>query len=284
MSITQLQRKHHQGGRTSPSFGMLVTTGLAALAAVYFLLPLVWVAIASTKDGNQLYSTPMFGFPNPIHFWENVTQTLTVDNGIFRIWYLNSIFYATTTAVLSTLCSFLCGYALAKYDFKLRNMFSWLVLAALFLPSSALALPTFLVVRDLGLINTYSGVIVPMVMSPFGAYFMRVYIGDAIPDLLLDSARVDGAGEWRMVWTIGFPIVRPGIFTVFLLAFVAAWNNFFLPLLTLNDARLYPVILGMQNFPDTIMGSLLSILPAIVLFSFVSRGIKSGILSGGLKL
>jgi multiple sugar transport system permease protein len=158
------------------------------------------------------------------------------------------------------------------------------VLVSLLLPTAALALPTFLILRDMGLIDTRASVILPMIMSPFGAYFMRVYIAGAIPDLLLDSARVDGAGEWRIVWAIAFPIALPGIVTVFLLAFVTSWNNFLLPLLTLSNSRLFPVILGLQSFPDTIMGSFLSILPVIALFIFLRRFITAGVLSGGLKM
>ena len=284
MTITSLQRLHHKSTTRPARIGVWLGTAFMGVAAAYFLLPLVWIAIANTKTGSQLYNSPMFLPSSLSQFMNNLSFTLTVNHGIYRVWYVNSLLYSSTAAILSSLVSFLCGFALSKYSFRFRRLFSLLVIIALMLPTAALVVPTFLVLRDMGLINTRAGVILPMIMSPLGTYFMRVYLGGAIPDLLLDSARVDGASEWRIIWRIALPIAFPGMVTVFLLAFVVTWNSYFLPLIILNDSRLFPVVLGLQNFPDPLMGSFLSVLPVIGLFVFLNRFISSGLLSGGLKM
>ena len=283
MEITRLQRMHH-GSRRMRGLGAAAGTALMALAAAYSLFPVAWLAVAATKDGAQLYNTPMFAFPRHFHFLGNLRAALRFNHGIFAVWCLNSAIYSSVTAALSCLFSALCGYSLAKFRFRLRGMFFSLVLVSLLLPSAALALPTFLIVKNMGLINTYPGVILPMIASPFGAYFMKVYADGAIPDALLDSARVEGAGEWRIFWRIALPIIRPGVAALFLIAFVSSWNNFLLPLLILSSARLFPLTLGLRIFPETIMGSFLSILPTIALFAFLGRSISAGALSDGLKI
>lgn len=282
MIIGQLQRQNH--AKRTISLSRTLGIGFMGIISIYFLIPLVWLALATTKSGSELYYRPMFSLGSLSNFMQGLHFTLTVNQGIFGVWYRNSIIYSTVSATLSMFTSTLCGYSLAKHDFKFRKFFFALILISLLVPTATLALPTFLFIRDLGLINSYAGVILPMTVSPFGTYFMRVYLGQAIPDVLLDSARVDGAGEWRIFWRIGFPIARSGAATVFLIAFVTSWNNFFLPLLTLNNQRLFPLVLGLQSFPNQIMGSFLSICPTIILIIFLRNFASTGMLSGGIKM
>lgn len=267
------------------------------LMAVYMLMPLAWLVVASTKGNQTLYATPGFWFGPHIQFLDNVSWLLTYQDGIFPRWAINSVIYAVVTASLSTLLSTMAGFVFAKYDFVGKRAIFMLILGSLMVPSAALVLPIFLFVKVLGLINTYAGVIVPLLANPFGVYFMRTYIGGAIPDDLLDAARVDGATELRLFTQIVLRIVAPGLFTLFLLTFVGVWNNFLLPLVILSDDHLFPLTLGLAVwnstannagsgqplYPLVITGSLFSILPLIVLFLYVRRYIISGIMLGSLK-
>ena len=282
--ITSLQRSHHRGNSSVRSIGIIISTGFMALMAIYFLIPLVWLAVATTKNNIQLNNATIFSLPHHLYFLDNLNSTISFDGGIFGRWYLNSAIFSSVTAFVSCLVSILCGYALSKYRFRLHRVLLICILISLLIPNSTLTVPIFLVVKSIGLINTYPGVIIPMIASPFGAYFMKVYIDDAIPDVLLNAARTDGAGEWRILWQIVIPCTLPGSATLFLIAFMGSWNNFFLPLLILNSVQLFPVTLGLQMFPDKIMGSFLSIFPMMVLFIFLRKVISGGILSGSLKM
>jgi len=161
-----------------------------------------------------------------------------------------------------------------------------------------MCIPIFLMERSLGLINSYFGVILPMLCSPFGVYFMSVYTKEALSSEILDSGRVDGANEWMIFYRIVIPIIQPGLVTLFLIIFIGTWNNFFLPLIVLSDSKLYPLTLGLyiwaQNMvsPDgallplyalIICGSFVCIFPMLILFPILRKYITAGISFGGVK-
>ncbi len=267
------------------------------LMAVYMIMPLAWLVFASTKGNQTLYSTPGFWFGPNIQFLTNVHWLVTYQDGIFVRWAINSVIYAVVTASLSTLLSTMAGFVFAKYHFTGKRVIFFVILGSLMVPPAALVIPVFLFVKTLGLINTYAGVILPLLANPFGVYFMRTYIGGTIPDELLDAARVDGASEVLLFRRIVLRIVTPGLITLFLISFVGVWNNFFLPLVILSDDHLFPLTLGLAVwnstasnagsgqplYPLVITGALFSIAPLIVLFLYLRRYIISGILQGGLK-
>ena len=136
--------------------------------------------------------------------------------------------------------STLCGYGLAKYRFRLRRAVLGLVVGALIVPATTLVVPLFLLEHDVGLTNTYQGVVLPLMVYPFGVYFMSIFAADAVPDTLIDSCRIDGAGEFYTFWRIGRPILMPGMVTLFLLSFIGTWNNYFLPLVLLGSETALP--------------------------------------------
>jgi multiple sugar transport system permease protein len=272
--------------------------GLALLLmAAYTLLPLVWLVFASTKGNQTLYSTPGFWFAPTNEFFTNVHWLLSYDGGIFVRWVLNSILYATVTASLATLIAAMAGFAFAKYDFLGKRVIFTLILGSLMVPSAALVIPTFLFVKALGLIDTYAGVIIPLLVSPFGVYFMRVYIAGTVPDELLDAGRIDGASEVALFRAVVLRVITPGLITLFLISFVGIWNNFFLPLVVLSDEHLFPLTLGLALwnstatnaasgqplYPLVITGALFSIVPLIVLFLYLRRYIMTGLFLGSLK-
>jgi multiple sugar transport system permease protein len=270
------------------------------IVACYFMLPIFWILIASTKSANDLSSTGIFSLPGKIHFFENLRLLATYQHGVYWLWFLNSAIYSVTVAVLTCIVSAMAGFALAKYDFRGRNGVFLLVIASLMIPGTVTAIPLFIVEKALGLVNTYAGVILPLIASPFGVYFLRIYIQDVVPNDLMDAARVDGASSARLFWSIVFPVIRPALVTLFLICLVGTWNNFFLPLVLLNNQSMYPLPVGIESlmslintpeaamtvplYPLIITGSLISIAPMIIGFILFRKQIVTGLIQGSVKL
>jgi multiple sugar transport system permease protein len=273
-----------------------IGTVVAALAAIYVLAPIYWLVVASSKNTSQLFSSSAFLPAGHLSWASNFRLLFTVDGGYFKYWIVNSIIYAVVTAALATAVSTLCGYALAKYRFRARKLVFGLVVGSLLVPSTALVVPLFLLEHDTGLINSYQGVILPLLVYPFGVYLMSLFAADAVPDSLVDAARVDGAGEFRAFWRVSRPLLMPGMVTLFLLSFVGTWNNYFLPLVLLGSTTRFPLTVGLSTwaselnlagagqplYPEVILGSLVSVLPMLILFPFLQKYIARGLAFGAI--
>jgi multiple sugar transport system permease protein len=275
----------------------VLLTVLLWLCVLYFVLPLWWLLVSSTKDNSALFSTFGLWFGGGFSFAENVETLFTVRDGIFLRWLVNTLVYSLTAAAGATLLATMAGYAFAKYDFPGKKVLFSATLGAVMIPLTALALPTYLLFSQAGLTDTPWAVIIPSLVSPFGVYLMRVYSADAIDDSLIEAARVDGAGEFRIFAQVGLRLLGPGLVTVFLFSLVATWNNYFLPLIMLNTSDLYPVTVGLAQlqaaasagggsqalFSTVITGSFVSILPLIIAFLFLQRYWQSGLATGSVK-
>ena len=267
------------------------------LCVLYFLLPLWWLFVSATKDNAALFSTFGLWFGGDFSLWQNLHALFTVRDGIFVRWMVNTLFYSVSAALGATLLATMAGYAFAKYEFPGKKALFSATLGAVMIPLTALALPTYLLFSKAGLTDTPWAVIIPSLVSPFGVYLMRVYAADAIDDSLLEAARVDGAGEFRIFRQVGLRLLGPGLVTVFLFSLVATWNNYFLPLIMLNSSDLYPITVGLAQlqsaasagggsqalFSTVITGSFVSILPLVIAFLFLQRYWQSGLASGGVK-
>jgi multiple sugar transport system permease protein len=262
-------------------------------ASIYFVLPLWWVLVASTKDRADLTNTGGLWFSD-VNLGDNVSQLLSRDDGIFWRWALNSVIYAGVGAVLSTLLAAMAGYALAKYEFRGRELVFSTILAGVLVPATALALPLFLLMSKLELTNTYWAVLLPSLVSPFGVYLARIYAAGSVPDELVEAARIDGAGEVRIFFTVATRLMGPALVTIFLFQFVAIWNNFFLPLIMLVDQDLWPITLGLFAWTSqvsrdptlttsVIVGAFVSIVPLVIAFLMLQRFWRSGLAAGGVK-
>jgi multiple sugar transport system permease protein len=273
-----------------------IGTIVAGLAAIYVLAPIYWLVVASSKNSSQLFSSSTFLPASHLSWVTNFRLLFSVDGGYFKYWLLNSVIYAVLTAALATTVSTLCGYALAKYRFRGRRLVLGLVLGSLLVPSTALVVPLFLLEHDVGLINSYQGVILPLLVYPFGVYLMSLFAADAVPDSLVDAARVDGAGELRAFWKVSRPLLMPGMVTLFLLSFIGTWNNYFLPLVLLGTTTRFPLTVGLSAwasdlnlagagqplYPEVILGSLVSVLPMLILFPFLQKYIARGLTFGAI--
>jgi multiple sugar transport system permease protein len=247
-----------------------------------------------TKDNSQIFTTFGLWFAYPIHLLENVVWLFEYRHGIFVQWFGNSLVYALSISIATTLICALGGYAFAKYDFPAKKFLFNLIIATVTVPSTALVLPLFLMLNRLGLLNTMWGVILPSLVNPFGLYLMRIFWESSFPTELLEAARLDGAGEIRIFWGIGMPLMLSGLVTVALLSFVGAWNNFFLPLVVLSDDHLFPLTLGLNVWNSVshaagggkpvynliALGSLISVLPLLAAFILLGRYWRRGLTAG----
>lgn len=264
---------------------------------IYFALPLLWLFIASTKTNAGLFSSFGLWFDKSTHILQNLKDLFAHDQGAFALWMRNTIVYAVSAALGSSVISALAGYAFAQYRFKGRDVLFGIVLASVFVPGTVYAVPLYLLVSKTGLTNSLLAVILPSLVSPFGVYLMRIYAEQAISQDLVDAARVDGASEFRIFATIVFRLIMPGFVTVFLFAFVGAWNNYFLPLLVLSKMTLYPVTVGLAYWNGlatlpgnaqvlyilVIMGSVVAILPLMIVFLFLQRFWQEGLSLGSIR-
>ncbi|GAA2217159.1 carbohydrate ABC transporter permease [Promicromonospora sukumoe] len=278
-----------------PRKSITLTVLLGALL-IYSILPLVWMLFSVTKTQPELLSSFGLWFSGPFSFFDNVQAVVTRDDGVFLKWFANTLVYVVVGAGGATVLATAAGYGLAKYRFRGRNAVFAVILGAIAVPGTALAVPTFLLFSQWGLTNTMWAVILPSLVSPFGLYLMWVFSAEAVPTEILEAARVDGSGEWRTFFTISLRLLAPGIVTVALFAIVATWNNYFLPLIMLNDPNLYPLVLGLYQwladasgigaqpvFNLVITGSFLTILPIVVVFLVLQRYWQSGLNAGSVK-
>ncbi|MEO7001067.1 MAG: carbohydrate ABC transporter permease [Ktedonobacterales bacterium] len=259
---------------------------------VYFLTPLYWLALSSTKNNTDLFSSFGLWFAH-FNLWENLSRTFTYGNGEYIHWVFNTILYAGVGGLVGTFISVMGGYALAKYPFPGRDVIFTLVLGAVLVPVTTLALPTYLLMSKINLTNTYWAVLLPALLYPTGVFLARVFAADAVPNDIMNAARVDGAGEFRIFWQVALPLMRSGLVTIFLFQFVAIWQNFFLPLVVLSDPSLFPLNLGLAtwNFDPAshellynliVTGSFLSVLPLIALFLSLQRYWRAGLTFGSV--
>jgi multiple sugar transport system permease protein len=264
----------------------------------YFLVPVWWLVVASTKNAEGLFSGTGALWFNGFHLFGNLRDLFTYNNGEYLRWLGNSVLYALTGGIGSTIISVLAGYGFAKYQFRGRNLTFALVLGSVMVPLTALVIPTFVMMSNAGLTDTVWAVILPSLLSPFGVYLMRVYTSASVPDELLDAARIDGAGELRTFLRVSLPLMRPAVVTVLLLSVVATWNNYFLPLTMLSDSKLYPLTVGIGLWSQLassnngggqslwsliIAGSLVSVVPLIVAFLTLQKYWQGGLAVGSLK-
>lgn len=271
-------------------------TLLTGLVLVYTLLPLAWLVINATKSQRGLLDSFGLWFADDFDLWDNITRTVTYDDGVFVRWLLNTLLYVAAGAGGATVLAVLGGYALAKYDFPGRKAVFAVVIGAVAVPGTALAVPTFLMFSNMGLTNTPWAVIIPSLISPFGLYLMWVFAAEAVPTELLEAARIDGSGELRTFFTIALPLLVPGTVTVLLFSMVATWNNYFLPLIMIKDPDWYPLTLGLNAwnaqaqtaggeavFDLIVTGSLLTIVPIVAVFLLLQRYWQSGLAAGSVK-
>jgi multiple sugar transport system permease protein len=267
--------------------GGIALHAVVVLGALLALVPLAWMVAASFMPAGQASDLPMRWLPDP--------PTAGNYAALFRRLSLarhiaNSAVISLTATALSVLLNGMAGYAFAKLRFRGRDRLFQRLLLSLVIPAQVGMLPLFLLLKAMGLVNTYVGVIVPFMAGVFGIFMIRQY-ALGIPDDLLDAARVDGAGEFRIYWTVVLPVIRPILVTLAVFVFLSAWNDFMWPLIVLSDEAKYtlPVALASlsgEHVQDTelmMAGSVLTVLPVVILFIALQRAYMRGVMMGSVK-
>lgn len=260
---------------------------LLVVAVLLTLFPLAWMVLVSLMPAGEMSAYPARWWPSVLSLEHY--RALFSRIAILR-YVMNSALIAGAVTLISLVLNSMAGYGFAKLAFRGREPLFRCLLATLLVPGQVTMLPLFMLLKSLGLINSYAGVIVPGMASVFGIFLVRQY-ALSIPDSLLDAARIDGAGEWRIYYSIVLPLCKPVLLTLALFTFMGTWNDFMWPLVVLTDSRLHTLPVALANLSgehvqDTelmMAGAVLTVLPVIVLYAFLQRYYIEGIMMGSVK-
>ena len=251
------------------------------------MTPLVWMVSASFMSSGEASTFPIHFFPHRFTL-QHYTDLFTRLNLARSL--LNSFVLSASVTLISLVINSLAGFAFAKLSFPGKDRMFRTLLSALVIPAQVTMLPLFLLLNKLGLINTYAGVIIPGLASVFGIFLIRQY-ALAIPTSLIEAARMDGAGDFRIYLTVILPLCRPILMTLAIFTFMGTWNDFLWPLIVMTDQSMYtlPVALAglvgehVQDTELMMAGSVLTVLPVMLLFVFLQRYYIQGIMLGSVK-
>lgn len=264
--------------------------GLCVLLTVIYILPFAWMILSSFKSGAEIAQVYGFSwlpkrwmFDNYVKVWE----LLPLFRGL-----LNSAIVSVGTVMFVIVTSGLAGYALAKFSFRGDNLYFRFVIATMMLPWFIILIPTYIIVKNLGLMNSYLGVIVPGMVSAFGIFLMRQFIL-SIPDELLDSARIDGCSEMGIWWRIILPMTKPINLTLGLLIFMWTWNDFLWPMLVLHSREMATIQMLLKSlqwdyanantYGTLLAGTAIATLPTLVFFLFTQHYFVRSMAISGMK-
>ncbi|MDH6180171.1 multiple sugar transport system permease protein [Microbacteriaceae bacterium SG_E_30_P1] len=279
--------------------------GIAGIIIVgfvlFFITPIVWLLLAPTKNARQLLLDNPFsfgGFDQLAANWESLTS---FQNGLIWVWLGNAAFYSLVALVITLVISIPAGYALALTEFKGRSTLLAITLIVMLIPNTALVLPVFLELSAVKLVGTPLSVILPFSFFPFGVYLTYIYFSTTVSRDLLNAARIDGAGEFRVFAQVAMPLATPVIALVGFFSFVQNWNNYFLPYVMVPGRRA-PIQVGIAellsnvpqfnptnassttiDLPTLALATLFAVAPVLLIFLFSQRFLVSGMTAGGTK-
>ncbi|MEH7379254.1 carbohydrate ABC transporter permease [Bacillus sp. JJ1533] len=252
-----------------------------------FIFPVLWVILSSLKDSTELYSWPPKIIPDKPTFENFITA---FEKGNFGRYFYNSTIVTVTATLLTLLINTMAGYALAKYRFKGDTFLLIGFISTLMIPLEVIMTPIFTVISKLGLYNSLWGIIIPPAATPTGVFLIRQYLL-SVPDDLLEAARIDGAGEWKIFWKIIVPIAKPVISVLAIFSFMWRWDDFIWPLIVISDPAKYTVQLALSNFIgeyNVDWGSLLAMsvvtmIPVLIVFLIFQKQFIQGMATSGMK-
>ncbi|MFD9867062.1 carbohydrate ABC transporter permease [Streptomyces niveus] len=276
----RLRHRHRHAGR--------ITYAVLTLFAAGSLFPLVWTAVAASRNTTRLAQTPP-----PFWFGSNLLRNLRIawTDANMGTALFNTVLVAGTVAAGTVLFSTLAGFAFAKLRFRFKNLLLPLVIGTMMVPPQLGVVPLYMLIAELSWTDRLQAVVLPTLVSAFGVFFMRQYLLQALPTELVEAARVDGASSWRVVWHVVFPAARPAMAVLGMLTFVMAWNDFFWPIIALTQngnptVQVALTGLGRGYIPDQsviMAGALLGTLPLLLAFVIFGKHIVGGIMTGAVK-
>lgn len=285
------------------AYRLIAMLVLLAFAA-FFFVPIIWLLFGPSKTDTQLISESPFAFGSFGRFGHTFHHVVSYEGRLILTWLKNSAVYAFGGTALALLAAIPAGYGLALTQFIGRRALLAITLVVMIMPATALVLPLFLEANAVHLVGTIWSVILPFGFFPFGVYLAYIYFSSAIPKDLLAAARIDGASEWGVFWHVALPLARPIVALVTFFAFVADWNNYYLPFVMTYDNSQYPLQVGLPILisssptfnptatgvsssaiyrPDLAMATLIAIAPVLIVFLFAQRTLVSGMLAGATK-
>ena len=273
-----------------------------AIFVLFFLVPVVWLLLAVTKNGTTLDTHNPYSFGTWHDLRANWDALMGFQDGAVKTWLLNSVYYALLALAITLVVSVPAGYALAKMEFAGRHFLLITTLVVMLMPTAALVLPTFLEINEAHLVNTPLSVVLPYSFFPFGVYLTYIYFSTAVPSDLIAAARIDGCGEFGAFRRIALPLAAPVVALVGFFSFVQNWNNFFLPYVMLPGSGQYPMQVGLTQMlastptfnpvvganaavspTQLALAALLSVAPVLVIFLVAQRFLVTGLTAGGTK-
>jgi multiple sugar transport system permease protein len=285
-------RPQSRTARGAPSTGLSLGSAAAYVVLFIGLLaligPFIWMVLGSFKESTEFLRTPPTWLPaNPT--LDNYTTL--IDRLDFPRYFFNSIFVAVVVTAANLVFAPMLGYALAKLHFRGKGLIMALVLSTLMLPAAATLVPLFVLMSKLELVNTYPGLFLPFLAGAFGVFLTRqFFLG--LPDELLEAARIDGAGEFRIFFTIAMPLAAPVLATLGILTFLGSWNGFIYPLVMATSPEMYTLPVALATFAIgqfqaehgmLMAGSVILVVPVLIVFVLLQRWITEGIATTGLK-
>ncbi len=275
------------GSRRSRIVLTLVTTGFLISGALLMLVPLFWMLSTSLKTLEKVFSLPIVWIPWPLH-WENYPNAFSQFN--FPRYFLNSFVIAIAVTLTNVFFCSLAGYSLAKFRYPSREFIFVAILSTLMLPMEVVMVPTFLIVKQFGWINSYAGLIAPFVIDAFGIFLMRQYIL-SIPTDLIEAARIDGCSEFRIYWRVIMPLCKPALAALSIFTFRESWDQFIWPLIIISKDELKTLPLGIAMFEssfgtaynEVMAVAVIGMIPMALLFFFFQRAFVQGIVLTGMK-
>jgi len=273
-------------GRT-PSITDVARATLLTVGALVVLAPIVWAALSSFKTPAELAQRPPTVLPSDPTSG-NYTEALTAFD--FGQYFLNSAIVTVAATALTLAVNAMAAYALAKYNFRGRDTLFLVTLATIMIPLQVIFLPVYQVVSSLGLVNSLWGMIIPAAATPTGVFLLRQYML-GLPDDLIEAARIDGAGEFRIFLRIILPLCRPALAVVAIFSVIWRWNDFLWPLIVAQDESVYTLPVALARFSGQLVVpfnlvlamSVLSIVPVVLIFLVLQRQIIAGIAQTGLR-
>lgn len=265
-----------------------ISYAVLSLFAAGSLFPLLWTAIAASRNTTRLAQTPP-----PFWFGGNLVRNLRIawTDANMGTALFNTLLVAGTVAAGTVLFSTLAGFAFAKLRFRFKNLLLLLVIGTMMVPPQLGVVPLYMLIAELSWTDRLQAVVLPTLVSAFGVFFMRQYLLQALPTELVEAARVDGASSWRVVWHVVLPVARPAMAVLGMLTFVLAWNDFFWPIIALTQngnptVQVALTGLGRGYIPDQsviMAGALLGTLPLLLAFVIFGKHIVGGIMTGAVK-
>ncbi|WP_238598423.1 carbohydrate ABC transporter permease [Saccharothrix sp. ALI-22-I] len=273
-------------GKT-PSVGAIARTTVLIVGAIIVVAPLVWAGLSSFKSQAELAAQPPTLYPHDFTF-DNYTTGLAAFD--FPRYLLNSVTVTVAATLLTLLINSMAAYALAKYNFRGRDLLFLITLSAIMIPLQVILLPIYQVVSSLGMTNSLLGLIIPPAATPTGVFLLRQYML-TLPDETIEAARIDGAGEFRIFWQVVLPLCRPALAVLAIFSVIWRWNDFLWPLIVAQDesVQTLPVAIarfaGQQAIPfsQILAVSVMSIIPVVIVFLILQRHIISGLVKGAVK-